>query len=209
MRDTDLNLFLIGTTFKGEINCNNIFYSIQHTQILPFQHVVTIKSLGEKFTFFSLYEVFQIQCVFYAHSTAQCRVATLKKLFKDFIYTYFRERGREGKRERSIHVQVGDLCKWGTCAGVEPATFQTTRRSSVHWATPAGVGDPPFRCCVDAWNSVPHVAQGVFWALKTIVKILASVKALSSDDGAFICFTRTTLEPVGRKEQMGRRVEAE
>ena len=70
----------------------------------------------------------------------------ISHFFKDFIYLFFRERGREGKRGRETSV-CGCLFHapyWGLglqprhvpSLGIEPATLWFAGCQSVHWATP-------------------------------------------------------------------------
>ena len=67
-------------------------------------------------------------------------------IFKDFIYFWEGEGGREGEREKEKHqcVVVSRISNWGPGSqpshvpwlGIEPATLWFAGLHSIHWATP-------------------------------------------------------------------------
>lgn len=52
---------------------NNVFYLIQYTKNVSFQHVINIKLLMKSFIFYFIIIV-NIQCVFYIYQTSQFRM---------------------------------------------------------------------------------------------------------------------------------------
>lgn len=59
----------------SEINFKNIFIYPNVSKTLSFQYITNIK-ITEIFTFFFWCQIFEIQSLFYIHSTSQFRLAT-------------------------------------------------------------------------------------------------------------------------------------